>query len=1059
MFDSANHHRRLNRYSFVVLLVLLLGLVVFGLNPSVTESARTSVPAAAGTLTARVYLPLISKASAFDTPPTDTPAPTAASTQTASPTRTATSTPTATPTLTATSTPTGTSTPAATSPANTATSTYTPKATNTPTRTKTPTPSATSTSTAIQTATKTPTRTNTPPPSSNNWPMAAANPQRTSWTPEEVRGPFNAVWYRPIDPYIDNKVQVVAAAGKVFVSSSKGLYAFDANTGSQLWVYGTELPLGNSPTYFNGVLYVGGFDHTIHAINASDGSLKSGWTFAQAGAGYDTNPLVVSDSFTGNQPVVFAGNRDGYFYALDGNTGALKWKFQIGGPITYSAAYKNGTLYFASNDSYAYALNVDGSLVWKSAKFPGVGFDMYWPVIYTDPTSGKDFVIFSGSVKGGNNWICDTNSAPFGCSPHSQNFEMYNGLSGFCGPTANEPYLWVSGTQTIRCDVVYNYFNNNTKWNGQPPYWRFVFILDRNTGIEQTPYPPFNYSSGDGGSQGYKHPPIVGGDGVLYTVIGYIAGGNGGAIEDIAGWKFGTPYISRIIDEIASGTDGASDEPRTITAGGNLIYYGEGVNHQAFGAIEISKPLGSNVYWKFDPKQYPGVGVKYTSLDLAGKFGGNNGVYSYFDGILNQSPVPYNGMIYFINANVLFAMNSSGTATAPLPTAQAPSSQALSAITTTQSDLQQKLTSEVQKIVAAGPLRPGFHDSGLLSQFLAGGYDNPVPNNHLIEYFSNPSDSVTVLVNALPYLSASLQSQVKAYLQTNYGITNGVPAPYSFINYASVGWKNGAKREASDDTPEITAQLNDGYDANSYIANGPRSFIWVYNNLYICGPKNGTNDGFPPDSFYGAWKYAQTFPGTASNIFNLMKNKLCVADPTGTANDMTDANLVKYPYVLNEYIVGYRGYMELEKLAGLTTDISQSSKYAEYNRLVTLRLNNFSKDVPWDGSYNANNALNASRNFIYLTPELASLLNPTQVQGVVDQYQVLTPYWFAEKYDRSYDEAYYQPLYDSQSIFQARALILKQPFSELIKYLDVTAFQTGDLFYIQNLVAALSAST
>ena len=52
-----------------------------------------------------------------------------------------------------------------------------------------------------------------PPAPGPEWSMLAANPQRTSWTPEEVRGPFEPVWYRPIDPYIDNKVQVVAAAG------------------------------------------------------------------------------------------------------------------------------------------------------------------------------------------------------------------------------------------------------------------------------------------------------------------------------------------------------------------------------------------------------------------------------------------------------------------------------------------------------------------------------------------------------------------------------------------------------------------------------------------------------------------------------------------------------------------------------------------------------------------------------------------------------------------------------------------------------------------------------
>ena len=33
-----------------------------------------------------------------------------------------------------------------------------------------------------------------------DWPMVAANPQRTSWTPEEVRGNLSVEWYHPIEP-------------------------------------------------------------------------------------------------------------------------------------------------------------------------------------------------------------------------------------------------------------------------------------------------------------------------------------------------------------------------------------------------------------------------------------------------------------------------------------------------------------------------------------------------------------------------------------------------------------------------------------------------------------------------------------------------------------------------------------------------------------------------------------------------------------------------------------------------------------------------------------------
>ena len=42
-------------------------------------------------------------------------------------------------------------------------------------------------------------------PAEAAWPMAGANPQRTSWTPEEVPGQLRPVWFRPIEPFIPQK--------------------------------------------------------------------------------------------------------------------------------------------------------------------------------------------------------------------------------------------------------------------------------------------------------------------------------------------------------------------------------------------------------------------------------------------------------------------------------------------------------------------------------------------------------------------------------------------------------------------------------------------------------------------------------------------------------------------------------------------------------------------------------------------------------------------------------------------------------------------------------------
>ncbi len=882
----------------------------------------------------------------------------------------------------------------------------------------------------------------TPGPVGSDWSMAAANPQRTSHNSVEVSGNLSVEWYRPFGPYIDQKTQVIATNGQIFVSTSKGLYAINASTGTQQWVFGTDMPLGNAPTIatVNGklVAYVGGMDHRLYAVDvaasntAGSGVLLAGFTPYEAGVGYETNPLVINDSFTSNQPVVFIGNRDSNFYAFNATTGAKIWSYTTGGPIRFSAAYKNGVVYFGADDNVAYALNVtDGSLKWKTptpgttGALPGVGFSTYWPVIYNNPGDGKDYVMFSGSKKATWLWFEDTNySVNYNYETYSDPNNMFNGNNG-CS--------LVSGN-TYNCAIISNYFANKKDQ-------RHFFVFDASTGSEMSnPYPPVNWAGVTRG--GNKFPPIVSGDNKVYTFIGFNnAGPNSttGTQGWISGWNFGTTQTTRIYNP----SSGAGDEPVAFTSGGNLIYWGEGINADTFGTVDITKPVGSNRY-TWDPRSV-------SSIDLSSLFGGANGVYSYLDGTGNFSPIPYSGRLYIIVGNTLVALSSNGGAR-NAGTSAVPSSQQTQPISITTSDLQTKLGTEIQKIISAGHLRPGFMDSGILAGDMDDHHDgNILPGNQLEQYFTAPGQTLATLASAMPYLSASLQSQLKTYLQTEE--TN-----YPVETITDIGWRNGAKREIYDDTSEITAYLTWSDSVNYPTATTPRNYYRNYNNLAVI-PVNNSNV-LLPDAFYGAWKYAVAEGFTAAQakaLFDKMSGKLPVA---GTNNDMTNANLITYPYILNEYIDGYRGYVELEKLSGYTTDISQSSKYAEYTRLVNLRINNFSEASNFGTGWDYNHAMNVSRNFMYMTPELAAILRTNKlsaVQTAINDYQVLEPYWFVSKYDRTYGEAVFQPLYDHAALFQAMAYVLQQPQSTLVKYLDEPAFYQGDLFYIQNLVAALQA--
>ncbi|NLE77662.1 MAG: PQQ-binding-like beta-propeller repeat protein, partial [Chloroflexi bacterium] len=155
---------------------------------------------------------------------------------------------------------------------------------------------------------------------SSEWFMAGANAQRTSWVAStssnvtEIRGRVTPVWYRPIDAYVHGKTQVIVHAGRLYISTARGLYALSAETGALEWVFPTELPLGHSPTVVNDVVFVGGLDHRLYAlaatpdlaalpVDASTGYRINDrvlWAF-EGEAGFETNPLVMDGT-------VFAGN-------------------------------------------------------------------------------------------------------------------------------------------------------------------------------------------------------------------------------------------------------------------------------------------------------------------------------------------------------------------------------------------------------------------------------------------------------------------------------------------------------------------------------------------------------------------------------------------------------------------------------------------------------------------------------------------------------------------------------------------------------------------------------
>ncbi|HVH89608.1 MAG TPA: PQQ-binding-like beta-propeller repeat protein [Terriglobales bacterium] len=77
----------------------------------------------------------------------------------------------------------------------------------------------------------------------------------------------------------------------------------------------------------------GSNDHNLYAIEAESGTLK--WKF-KTGSRVTSSPAVANG-------LVYFGSFDGDFYALNAATGAQQWKFKTGGERRYAGNHLHGT--------------------------------------------------------------------------------------------------------------------------------------------------------------------------------------------------------------------------------------------------------------------------------------------------------------------------------------------------------------------------------------------------------------------------------------------------------------------------------------------------------------------------------------------------------------------------------------------------------------------------------------------------------------------------------------------------------------------------------------------
>lgn len=201
----------------------------------------------------------------------------------------------------------------------------------------------------------------------------------------------------------------------------------------------------------------------VYSLNP-DGSQR--WAYTGAGDWIDSSPVIADDG------TVYFGCWDGKLYALEGETGALKWTYSTGpeagdGLIVATPAIgPDGTIYIGSYDGVFYAIHPDGSLRWSMQP-------RYW--------SGLSSVIDASPVTSGAALNADADTLYFG----TQNGNLYavaaasgTQLASYSLSATLYPEREISGTPAIGSDgAVYFASENGILYclNASLQFsWRFV---------------------------------------------------------------------------------------------------------------------------------------------------------------------------------------------------------------------------------------------------------------------------------------------------------------------------------------------------------------------------------------------------------------------------------------------------------------------------------------------------------------------------------------------------------------------------------------------------------
>ena len=222
-----------------------------------------------------------------------------------------------------------------------------------------------------------------PPPKDDNprpWPTYGYDNARQHISPYDHRPPYKRLW--TIDAHDTIEFPPSVGYDRVYVAQQKGLFfALHAETGKVSWKKSLGRCAASSPTIGKGVVYQS-YMHRVECLQGQSGAdgFVVAWD-AETGRErwrYNTKPVESSPLLQGKR--LFVGAWDHAVHAINAKTGRRIWRVEVDDEVNTSAAYWRGRIFIGSDGGTLYSLSAKtGKQLWSARS----GSGEFW---YATPT-------------------------------------------------------------------------------------------------------------------------------------------------------------------------------------------------------------------------------------------------------------------------------------------------------------------------------------------------------------------------------------------------------------------------------------------------------------------------------------------------------------------------------------------------------------------------------------------------------------------------------------------------------------------------------------------------